>query len=213
MPRPFTTRNRRPRAPRVQPPRALRQTPATPTTPPRPWARNLERPGGPPANSVGAEWQGLACPGLRAVPQSSPSAGAELLRERLEQLPADRRVALDERAEVPEGEAPADQLARGGDRGRARALVDQGDLAEVVAGPERRARLAADRDRGLTRLDHEERRPAGALLATVSPSRKRRSLNSRATWPDLALVQVGEERDALQDSTGAPAIWVRYLPG
>jgi hypothetical protein len=65
------------------------------------------------------------------------------LRKRLQQLPADRRVPLDEQAEVPERDPPAEQIAGRSDRGRARTLVDERDLAEVVARLQRRALLAA----------------------------------------------------------------------
>src|SRR6185503_8834494 len=52
----------------------------------------------------------------------------------LEQLPADDAVGLHDRPEVPVGESVAAQIAHGGDRRHARAVVDQGDLAEELAG-------------------------------------------------------------------------------
>src|SRR6478609_8306853 len=58
-------------------------------------------------------------------------------RQRLQELPSDHAVRLDQWPEVPEGDAVAAQLAGGGDRRQPRALVDQGDLAEVVARPHR----------------------------------------------------------------------------
>src|SRR5215207_8686810 len=77
----------------------------------------------------------------------------KLLRERLHQLPADRAVLLHERPELPVGQPIAGKLAQRGDRRRARALVDQGDLAEVVARIQRASLLSADRDHRLPRLD------------------------------------------------------------
>src|SRR4051794_23965659 len=58
---------------------------------------------------------------------------AEGLHHRLEQLPADLGALLHEGAELPVCEPVTHELARRGDRGRARALVDEGDLAEAVA--------------------------------------------------------------------------------
>src|SRR6185437_11079905 len=86
------------------------------------------------------------------------------LRHRLKQLPADRRVPLDQGTEVPVGEAPANELAGRGYRRRASASVDQRDLAEVVALLQLRARLPAQRHRRLSGVDQEERCSAGALL-------------------------------------------------
>ena len=62
---------------------------------------------------------------------------AQLVRERLDELPRDPRVGLDDRAELPERHRVGLHVRVGGDRRRARALVDQRDLAEVVAGAER----------------------------------------------------------------------------
>ena len=67
---------------------------------------------------------------------------AQLFRHGLQQLPTDDTVSLYEWAEIPEGEPVADEFGRRGDRRRARALVDQGDLAEVVALPAGSALLA-----------------------------------------------------------------------
>ena len=52
---------------------------------------------------------------------------------------------LYERAEFPVGQAVTDELTAGGDRRRACALVDQGDLAEVVAPRQLREPLVAER--------------------------------------------------------------------
>ena len=58
---------------------------------------------------------------------------AQALGERLQQFPPDGRVSLHERAELPERQAVADELGRRRDRGGACPLVDERDLAEVVA--------------------------------------------------------------------------------
>src|SRR5215212_3081503 len=57
-------------------------------------------------------------------------SGAEPLREGLQEVPRDRPVAFDERAEVPVGKTPADEVRRRRDGCRARALVDHRELAE-----------------------------------------------------------------------------------
>ena len=67
-------------------------------------------------------------------------AGAHLsqpLRHRLQELPGDRPVLFDERAELPESESVANKVGRGDDRGRTRSAVDQSNLAEIVARTER----------------------------------------------------------------------------
>ncbi len=87
---------------------------------------------------------------------------AQLVRERLDELPRDPRVGLDDGAELPERHRVGGQIRICGDRCRARALVDQRDLAEVVAWAERAALLAADGHLGRALADDEE---AGAALA------------------------------------------------
>src|SRR4051794_36157713 len=82
--------------------------------------------------------------------------GPELTREGLHDGPADRAVLMDERAELPQREPLADEICRGGDGRHPRALVDQRDLAEVIAVRQCRARLTADRDGRLAGLEHIE---------------------------------------------------------
>src|SRR2546421_10426628 len=64
-------------------------------------------------------------------------------RQRLEKLPADHAVLLDERAELPEGHPVTNKVARGRYCRDASPLVDERDLAEVVSGPESRPLLAS----------------------------------------------------------------------
>src|SRR6185437_2893407 len=78
------------------------------------------------------------------------------LRHRLEQLPGDRAVRLDEGPELPGGQAIAAKLGIGSDRCSARALVQQRYFAEVVARAEAAAFLSPDGHGRLTVLDHEE---------------------------------------------------------
>lgn len=92
-------------------------------------------------------------------PRLSPFAGvAEHHRHPLEELPADRAVLLDERTEVPVRQPVAGKLGRRDDRRHARALIDQGDHAEIVAGLQGRAFLAADEHCRFAGLDDEEGR-------------------------------------------------------
>jgi hypothetical protein len=131
----------------------------------------------------------------------------------LQQLPADRGVLLHERAELPEGEPKADEIGGGGDGRRARALVDQGDLAEVVAWLERPPLPAADRDPRLPGVDQEERGGARPLLDDRLTFREPPLLEQAGDFRDLALVQVGEERDSPQDLNRGARHRVRTLPG
>src|SRR4051794_28326292 len=59
--------------------------------------------------------------------------GAQPFCQYLQQLPSDRGVPFDQRAELPEGEPVAHQVGRRGHRGRAGSAIDQGELAEMVA--------------------------------------------------------------------------------
>ena len=124
------------------------------------------------------------------------------LRHRLEKLPCDRGVGLDERAELPRGEPVAAQLAVGGDRGAAGAVVDQGDLAEVIPGAELAAFVTPRRHRGLPALDHEEARTGLALPDDGAAGVERALLERARDSLELAAVEVREERDALQQLEG-----------
>src|SRR5262249_38739574 len=85
-----------------------------------------------------------------------------------------------------------------GDRRRTRAVRQQRDLAEVVAGSERAAVLASDRHPGLARLDHEE--PDAALtFGSNGVSGTERALLHRPGDPlELPRLEAVEERDALE---------------
>src|SRR6266516_3811330 len=90
-------------------------------------------------------------------------------RHRLEQRPGDRGVLLDQRAELPRRQAVAPAVGGRGDRRRAGAAVDEGNLAEVVAGAERAALLPVDGDASLTGLEHEEADTARTLVGQLLP--------------------------------------------
>ena len=122
---------------------------------------------------------------------------AQVLGQRLEKLPADDAVRLDEGAELPDREPPAHEVVDGGDRRDAHALIDQRDLAEVVAGPQRRPQLAPDRDRSIARLDQVEGRSAGALLDHRLALGERTLLEQGGDRSDLLAVELGEEADLL----------------
>src|SRR4051794_26738798 len=81
----------------------------------------------------------------------------------LQQRPRDLRVLLDERPELPRGHAAAAQVGGRRDGRRARPLVDQRDLAEVVAGAEGADDLTAEAHGGVAVLDQEEPDAAATL--------------------------------------------------
>src|SRR5262245_44658972 len=56
----------------------------------------------------------------------------------LQQLPCDGAVSLDQRTELPERQAVAYEVRRGCHGGGPRSAVDQRELAEIIAGSERR---------------------------------------------------------------------------
>src|SRR4051794_12367277 len=62
---------------------------------------------------------------------------AQSLGKRLQELPPDGRVAFDQRAKFPKRQRVTNQVARSRHGSRARAAVDQRNLAEIVARAER----------------------------------------------------------------------------
>ena len=94
----------------------------------------------------------------------------------------------------------ADDLTGGSDRRRACALVDQRDLAEVVALRQRRDLLAVDRDGRFPGLDHEERSSTGALLRDRLARGELTVFEEPRDVLDVALAQVGEQRDPLENT-------------
>src|SRR5439155_12584140 len=89
-------------------------------------------------------------------------------------------------------------IALGRDRRAAGAVVDQRDLAEVVARPELAVLAAPHGDRRLAALDHEE---AGAALALLGDGAAgvEGPLLERARKPlEIAALEVGEQGDALE---------------
>ena len=96
------------------------------------------------------------------------SAPRSTLRHRLEHLPGELGVLLDERPELPRRDAVALERRLGGDRRRPRTVVDERDLAEVVA--VRRASFAS----------------SPSTLTAASPSSMMK--NPIPDWPSLAIV-------------------------
>ena len=78
------------------------------------------------------------------------------------------------------------------------ARVDQRHLAEVVTGLQDPALDPVDEHRRLAGVDHEERRRARALLDHRFTLREAPLLEDARDPRELALVEVGEERDALE---------------
>src|SRR5207249_6098286 len=97
----------------------------------------------------------------------------EPLRHRLQHLPGDRRVRLDERAEVPERHPVAAQVGLRCDRRGSVDVGGQSDLAEVVSGPERAHVLAPDAHPRRPFVDHEEADSALALFGDRVPGLER----------------------------------------
>src|SRR5262245_2629934 len=107
-------------------------------------------------------------------------------------------MSLDKRTEFPRRHAVTAELRLRGDRRGARRLVEQRHLAEVVTRPEPSPLLAADGDLRLSAVDHEEadtRLPLGGDRFTRT---ERARLHRPGDALELALVEVGEDRYALQ---------------
>src|SRR5215212_9548974 len=107
-------------------------------------------------------------------------------------------MLLDERPELPGGQALAAQVG-GGDDGRgARAAVDQGDLAEVLAGTQRADDLAIDADGGIAVLDHEEADPTLPLRGDRVALTEAAFLHASRDLLQLLRLHPLEEGDARQ---------------
>ena len=116
-------------------------------------------------------------------------------------------VLLHDRPERPACDRPRDERRLGGDGRGAGGVDDQRDLAEVVAGAERPALLAVDRDLRRPLLDHEEADPLGALdRERAGPASTWRSRHRAGDLAQLPVIQVGEQRDPAEQLDGASAI-------
>src|SRR3954454_10860483 len=121
---------------------------------------------------------------------------AQALNHELQELPADRSVLHDQRAEVPVGQPVAVEVRGGGDRRGPRTFVDQRDLSEVLARADLRARLPADGHGGLARVDQVEGRAARALLRHDLALLKAALFKQAGAWLKLRFVKLGEQRNA-----------------
>src|ERR1051326_666495 len=111
----------------------------------------------------------------------------EPLRHHLEHVPRDRRVRLDERAEVPGRHPVTGQIALGLDRRRPVDVGDQRDLAEVVTGAERPYVRAADADFRGAVADHEEADSALSFLGDLLAGAERTFLHRLCDLLELAV--------------------------
>src|SRR5439155_16919007 len=146
----------------------------------------------------------VCLPAYRSLGRSCGLCFAEALGHRLQEGPGDAGVGLDERAEVPERQPVAVEVALGAHRRRAGAHVDQRDVAEVVARAEAPALVAADRHDGFAALDHEEPRAALALAGDGLARVERPLLEGAAEAFELARLELREEREPLQQLGGPP---------
>src|SRR4029453_8690546 len=113
--------------------------------------------------------------------QSGPRLGvADALSNRLEERPHHLGMTFDEGAEAPDRQLVAEHIRIGPDRRGSRGLVDQGHLAERVAGTETTDLLAVHRHGHPTALDDDERLSARALFDDRLP-RAEGALHALAT--------------------------------
>src|SRR5437764_5170134 len=124
---------------------------------------------------------------------------AEALGHHLEESPGDLRVRLDKGAELPGGEAVAGQIGVGRDRrGAAGLFVDQGNLAEVIAGCELSSFLPVNLDARCPVGDHEEAHAAGALQGHGVAGIEVTLLEGARQLLEVAPGQPFEERDLFE---------------
>src|SRR5262245_43977920 len=107
-------------------------------------------------------------------------------------------MLLDEGPELPRGHAAAVEVGARDDGRRARAAVDQGDLAEMLARPEGANDLAADADGGVALLDDEEPDPALSLAGDLVALVEAALGHPLAELLQLLGLDPREERDPLQ---------------
>src|SRR6185369_1559826 len=117
---------------------------------------------------------------------------------RLEELPSDGPVPFDQRAELPEREPVANQVGHSGHRGRARATVDQGNLAKVVARAEGGEMDAFAGDRCFPGVDEEEGGASGSFHDDRFALLEGTYLEQAGDLLGLPSVHIGEELDALE---------------
>jgi hypothetical protein len=119
--------------------------------------------------------------------------------ERLEELPGDARVRLDDRPELPRGEPERHDVRLRGHGRRARRLGDESDLAEVVAGAQPADLLAVDLDARLAVLDDEEADARLALLGDDVSGAEAPFLHGGRDVAQIAGLEAREERHALEE--------------
>src|SRR5262245_50119631 len=127
---------------------------------------------------------------------------AQTLCQRLQELPGDCSVPLDQRTELPKGEPVADQVGRSGNRGGAGAAVDQRDLTEVIARAEGGEFDALARDPGLPGVDEEEGGTTGTLHDHSLALREAAFLEEAGNLLRLPAIHAGHGLDPLDGSHG-----------
>ncbi len=116
------------------------------------------------------------------------------------------RVILYERAKLPRGHAVAEEVCRGRDRGRAHAVVDERDLAEVVSRAERRSLLAPHADSRVALCDDEEAGAGRALGRHLRALGEAALVQLAGEQLELAVGQLGEEGHTLRRASIGAAI-------
>jgi hypothetical protein len=127
---------------------------------------------------------------------------AQPARERLQQRPRHLGMLFDERFELPDRKAVAEEIGRRSDGRRAGAFVDERDLAEVVAGPESGPHFSADADRRISLDDDEESGRAGPLGGHRRALGEAPFLHLARQAFQVVVGQAGEERHLAESVNG-----------
>ncbi len=125
--------------------------------------------------------------------------GFEPVGHRLEQCPGDLGPGLDEGPEDEDREAVAGQVRRRGDRRGSRSAVDEGDLAERVAGAELADLFTVDFDGSLTALDDEEHEAAFALERHGVSRREPSLVELLGQALEILVLEAREQADLAQE--------------
>src|SRR5262249_47654979 len=136
--------------------------------------------------------QGRGRWGLAAIGRAQPRG------KRLQELPPNGPIPLDERAEFPERDPVTNQIRGCRHRGGAGAAVDQGSLTEVVTRAEGGELYAFAGNRGLSGVDQEKGGASGAFHDHGLALGEGPDLEQASDLLGLPAIHVCEELNALE---------------
>jgi hypothetical protein len=121
----------------------------------------------------------------------------------LEEAPGRVGVVLDEASKLPHGRDEGLEIGLRRDRGRANAVADERDLAEIISGAEDVQVASVGGDAGPPLRDDEEPDPSLGALLDDDGARREGTLRERAgELLELLPIEAREQRDTAQGLQG-----------